>query len=434
MSESRTMTLAELGEVNPKVDLHRLNADSLVSFIPMSDVTESGRWVNRQERRFDDVRFGYTPFTEGDVLFAKITPCMENGKGTHARGLKNGVGFGTTEFHVLRARRENSARFLFHSLQARTTRTRAIAYMGGSAGQQSVQPDFFTNYRVHRIGPEEQSLIAAVLDTVDEAIAKTEAVVAKLRQVRVGLLQDLLTRGLDRNGQLRDPIAHPEQFQDSPIGRIPKEWRICGVLDVAPPDRQAILTGPFGAQLSQKDFVQHGVPVLRIGNVQFGYIDWSDTQFVTEAKAAELRRFRLIPGDLLFARQGATTGRNALADDRATGAIINYHIIRVATDKALCEPRFMNALFNADSALRQINREKARGTREGINTDQLAALRFAMPPIDEQRLTVRAVSSLDNQETSELVNLDKLLQIRSGLSNDLLSGRVRLPPNKRGPA
>ena len=65
-----------------------------------------------------------------------------------------------------------------------------------------------------------------MLDTVDEAIAKTEAVIAKLRQVRAGLLHDLLTRGLDPHGQLRDPIAHPEQFQDSPLGQIPKEWEV----------------------------------------------------------------------------------------------------------------------------------------------------------------------------------------------------------------
>ncbi len=64
----------------------------------------------------------------------------------------------------------------------------------------------------------------SVLDTVDEAIAKTEAVIAKLKQVRAGLLHDLLTRGLDEHGQLRDPIAHPDQFQDSPVGRIPRPW------------------------------------------------------------------------------------------------------------------------------------------------------------------------------------------------------------------
>ena len=73
--------------------------------------------------------------------------------------------------------------------------------------------------------------IAAVLETVDEAIAKTEAVIAKLKQVRAGLLHDLLTRGLDENGQLRDPVAHPEQFQDSPLGRIPREWEIEPVED-----------------------------------------------------------------------------------------------------------------------------------------------------------------------------------------------------------
>src|SRR5439155_12853063 len=69
-----------------------------------------------------------------------------------------------------------------------------------------------------------QSRIAAVLDTVDEAIAKMEAVIAKLKQVRAGLLHDLLTSGLDAHGQLRDPVVHPQQFQDSPLGQIPREW------------------------------------------------------------------------------------------------------------------------------------------------------------------------------------------------------------------
>ncbi len=77
---------------------------------------------------------------------------------------------------------------------------------------------------VHQPEPSEQQRIAHVLDTVDEAIAKSEAVIAKLKQVRAGMLHDLLTCGLDENGELRDPIAHPEQFKDSPLGRIPKVW------------------------------------------------------------------------------------------------------------------------------------------------------------------------------------------------------------------
>ena len=68
--------------------------------------------------------------------------------------------------------------------------------------------------------------ISDVLDTIDEAIAQTEAVIAKLKQVRAGMLHDLLSYGLDEHGQLRDPVAHPEQFKDSPLGLIPKEWDV----------------------------------------------------------------------------------------------------------------------------------------------------------------------------------------------------------------
>lgn len=81
----------------------------------------------------------------------------------------------------------------------------------------------FAHICVKRPKRDEQSRIAVVLDAMDEAIAKTEVVIAKLKQVRAGLLHDLLTRGLDEHGQLRDPIAHPEQFQDSPLGKIPRE-------------------------------------------------------------------------------------------------------------------------------------------------------------------------------------------------------------------
>ncbi len=77
----------------------------------------------------------------------------------------------------------------------------------------------------------EQTRIAYLLDTLDEAIAKTEAVIAKLKQVRAGTLHDLLSYGLDENGQLRDSIAHPEQFKDSPLGRIPRAWDVRRVSD-----------------------------------------------------------------------------------------------------------------------------------------------------------------------------------------------------------
>jgi type I restriction enzyme, S subunit len=85
-----------LADINSPVSVARLDPSSPVSFIPMADVTETGRWIGNQVRALHEVKGGYTAFQEGDVLFAKITPCMENGKGCHATGLVNGVGFGTT--------------------------------------------------------------------------------------------------------------------------------------------------------------------------------------------------------------------------------------------------------------------------------------------------------------------------------------------------
>ncbi len=273
----------------------------------------------------------------------------------------------------------------------------------------------------------ERRSIAEVLDTLDTTIRQTEAIIEKLKLVKQGLLHDLLTRGIDANGELRPPQSRaPHLYKDSPLGWIPKAWAVTGVLDVAPTDRQCILTGPFGAQLGQGDFVAEGTPVLRIGNVQAGYIDWSDVQFVSPAKAARLERFSVISGDLLFARQGATTGRNALADDRSNGALINYHIIRVAVDRERCEPVYLHALFNSEHSKGQVDQEKGRGTREGINSKQIAALRFALPPIDEQRMLVARMTAITSLLHKEATFAAKLRLQKSGLVDDLLAGRVRV--------
>ena len=272
----------------------------------------------------------------------------------------------------------------------------------------------------------EQQLIASILDTVDEVIRKTEEVIAKLQQMKQGLLHDLLTRGIDDNGELRDPDRHPEQFKDSPLGRIPKDWEVGGLLDVGCQERQPILTGPFGAQLGSADFVDTGVPLLRIGNVQWGYLDLGDLKHVTPRKAESLSKYRVEVGDLLFARQGATTGRNALASQNADGFLINYHIIRVAFDRAKCHPTFIYAVFNSPIVQRQVDREKGRSTREGVSTGTLTSLLLPIPSVSEQDRLAHALERLDLRVGSEQAELAKLRLLKSGLMDDLLTGRVRV--------
>lgn len=133
-------------DVNPKTLLPKFEDEDDVSFIPMEAVDDKDGRIYLQESTFEQVRKGYTVFKENDLLWAKITPCMQNGKSSVAYGLKNGVGFGSTEFHVLRAKDKNvSIEFLWNILRLDSFLKAAQGAFGGSAGQQRVPATFISN-------------------------------------------------------------------------------------------------------------------------------------------------------------------------------------------------------------------------------------------------------------------------------------------------
>ncbi|MFC1202538.1 restriction endonuclease subunit S [Pasteurella multocida] len=184
---------SEIATINPPTPSTGLSPFNSISFIPMQDVDEEGNWVYRQTKELINCSGGYTPFIEGDVLFAKITPCMENGKGCHAIGLLNGFGMGSTEFHVLRPKSNTSARFVFHWSLTKSMRIRALAYMTGSAGQQRVEAGFFNHFLIPIPTTDEQGLIADVIDGADRQIEASWNELQKLKTLKSGLQDDLLT-------------------------------------------------------------------------------------------------------------------------------------------------------------------------------------------------------------------------------------------------
>jgi len=99
----RNEPLSSIAEINPPLPRY-VSGDQMVTFVRMQDVSESGGIVSSVDIPFEKVSAGFTRFAENDVIFAKITPCMENGKGALATNLTNGIGCGSTEFHVLRAK------------------------------------------------------------------------------------------------------------------------------------------------------------------------------------------------------------------------------------------------------------------------------------------------------------------------------------------
>jgi len=163
-------TLDDVAEINPsKKEVVELSPDTEVSFVPMSAVSETTQSIERQEiRKLEEVKKGYTYFKEGDVLFAKITPCMENGKIVVAENLKNGIGFGSTEFHVLRAKEKVLPAWVFYFLWNPEFRKEAEENMTGTAGQQRVPSDFLKKSNIPLPPFAEQKKIVAYLDGLSQ--------------------------------------------------------------------------------------------------------------------------------------------------------------------------------------------------------------------------------------------------------------------------
>lgn len=159
--------LMDFCKINPKkINTKEFDDDMIVSFIPMPCVSDIwGKIVKKELRKLGEVKKGYTNFFEGDVLFAKITPCMENGKSAIVDKLENDIGFGSTEFYVLRCDENKlNNKYLHYFVRQKTFRDEAKGEMTGAVGQQRVPKTFLENYKMKVPTIKEQQEIVNILD------------------------------------------------------------------------------------------------------------------------------------------------------------------------------------------------------------------------------------------------------------------------------
>lgn len=187
---------------NPvKSEIRDLDGEDLVSFVPMEAVKEDGGMDLSQTRILDDVYSGYTYFKENDVVVAKITPCFENGKGSIAQGLENGIGFGTTEFHVLRGLETMDEEYLFYITISYSFRKNGEAVMLGAGGHKRIPEDYVKDYRQGVPDKEEQKeivkYIKSMLAQIDSMFEVSKQVIAKYEEYRSAIITDAVTGKID---------------------------------------------------------------------------------------------------------------------------------------------------------------------------------------------------------------------------------------------
>jgi type I restriction enzyme S subunit len=268
----------------------------------------------------------------------------------------------------------------------------------------------------------EQRAIAAVLDTIDDAIQKTEQIIAKLQQVKQGLLHDLLTRGIDDNGELRDPERHPEQFQDSPLGRIPKGWEVVtlgGVLDEI----------EAGKSPSCPDLPADGDDwgVLKVSAVHPDGFRGSENKRVT-VKQHINPVFEVRAGDLLMTRANTPelVGLTCLVEAPRPRLMLCDKTLRLVVSTA-ADRAFIFFASQMPFVRSQIESKAtgSSGSMKNIGQQAIRNLRFPLAPLSEQKaISTRLLLAIGAQQ-AELKTLGTLRGVKSGLSDDLLTGRVR---------
>jgi type I restriction enzyme S subunit len=391
-----SVSLSDVATINPSTKLGNADLAAGVSFLPMAAVDTDGRY-EFQTRPLADVSTGYTIFAEGDVLLAKITPCFENGKATFLKSVPTQVGFGSTEFHVVRPGPEIDGRYLYRLLTTDVFRREGARNMTGSAGQKRVPADFLKRYKIPLPPLPEQRRIAAILDHADALRAKRRAAIAKLDSLAQSIFLDMFG----------DPVANP------------KGWPISRLGEVFSKTRAGTRCGPFGSSLKKEDYLESGIPVLGIDDVLPNLFIQRTTLFISEQKYNQLRSFDVIQGDILISRAG-TVGRLCVVDKPVGASIIGTNLIRLSLDEGAICPEYFAALFTFFAHRFTGLRANAKADAYSfMSTGVLKSLEIPVPDVSTQRLFVdqqrriKESSVKLEQHYSRLTELTQQLSIRA---------------------
>lgn len=408
ISDWKSVNLSDVAEINPRFP-KAYPDNTEVSFIPMRLVHEEvGNFDTPEIRKYGEVKKGFTPFINGDVLFAKITPCMENGKITVVSNLMNGLGFGSTEFYVLRPKNNIISKYLFYFLVNPIFRNRAQRHMTGAVGQQRVPRDYLSKVSIPLPPLVEQEKIVNKLDAILPSIKTSKN---KLSQVKISITkckQSILSAAFTgkltkdwREKQIEEKdsrillekietyyLAHASNlkrkekisgfYSNSNLKadfQIPETWLACQVGHIGEVSN--------GSTPSRKTLTYWNgdIPWVSSGEVDNNFI--SNTREKITQEGFKNSSVKLLPKDtilLAMIGEGKTRGRSAILKIEAA---TNQNIAAVTINHGFIVPEYLWYWF-------QFQYENTRtfgagSSQKALNCQRVRDLPFVLPPFDEQK-------------------------------------------------
>ncbi len=373
--------------VNPsKSEIGFLPDDLEVSFLPMENLGEDHSLCLNLIKPLSEVWNGYTYFKENDVILAKITPCFENGKCSVCSGLKNKIGFGTTELHVLRALNSIIPRFCYYIVQNHAFKSIGTELMFGTTGQKRLPDSYVKDYKQGIPPLPEQHAIAAFLDRetarIDALIEKKERQIELLQEKRAALISHVVTKGLDPNVKMKDSGIEW-------LGMVPEGWEILKIGRVKSKKKYAISMGPFGSDIKVDNFIEMGIPLIQGSNLISYFINEENFVFISENKADELIFANAYPKDIVITHRG-TIGQVSLIPENSKYAryVVSQSQMKVTFNDEIIFSNFVNYFLNSIPGQIALLLNKAQTAIPAIGqpVTSLKSIQIVVPPLSEQKI------------------------------------------------
>ncbi|MCX5579638.1 restriction endonuclease subunit S [Kaistia terrae] len=392
---------------------------------------------------FADIYYGKSPagvvVEEGDVpvygtggVYGKASKSLFSGpaviiprKGSLSRPhFSEGPFWASDTTYAAIPKRDVDAQWLYYQLCQFD-----LESLNEATGVPSISRDWLAKSSLLLQDMESQTTIVRVLRGIDSQIEATEALIAKQERVRAGLMQDLFTRGVDEHGQLRRPREEvPDLYHQTELGWLPKGWEVSVLKDKGPTNGGHLKTGPFGSSLKIEHWVARGRPVITIGSLGEGILEHEELLYVSEETATRLEAYQLAPGDVVFSRV-ADVGRSVVIEPENSGWIMSSNLMRIRLNATRVNPRYLYLQLAFDVVLRaQIRRSINTGGRDVANAAVLNSLKFAWPSPDEQGQFIEVAGKIASQIRSSKEEFLKLRLQKSGLMQDLLTGKISVAP------
>ena len=434
-------SLGEVCDVNVRGFLPASASGSMrVVFVPMAAVSEEFGGIDiTATRPLQEVVTGYTSFVEGDVLFAKITPCMENGKLAVVPPLPSLVGFGSTEFHVLRSGESVAPQWLAYFLSQREFRRAARQDMSGSAGQLRVQTGWLSAARIPLAPVNEQRRIVdaveVLLSELDAGVRELQAAQKKLTQYRQSLLKAAVVGALTAEWRAQNP---PQETGAELLARILRERRAHATarrqawVEPEGPSQElkaALPTGWCWASVDQLSNVIRGASPRPAGDPRYfgGKIPWITVGSLTAHEGKYLERTELFvtedgkarsrwigPDTLLLTNSGATLGVPKIT--RIGGCINDGSVALLGPDEPLKSYLYW-FLRTQTSILRATNQGAAQ---PNLNTGIVRRIEVPLPPLAEQQQIVACVQAQVEAVLVQGAAIDRGLRLATAQRQNIL--------------